>query len=46
VVPSSSDLVNVIGDIAGLVPVPRPHAEASRVPTNGRDEPYAKRGER
>lgn len=44
VVPSSSDLVNVIGDIAGLVPVPRPHAEPSRVPTNGRDEPYAKRG--
>jgi regulator of protease activity HflC (stomatin/prohibitin superfamily) len=40
VVPTGSDLVNVIGDIAGIVPLSRPHADALRV---GREAPTAHR---
>jgi regulator of protease activity HflC (stomatin/prohibitin superfamily) len=45
VVPTSSDLVNVIGDIAGILPLTRTHAEPVRVASTKRtDEPIANRG--
>ena len=42
VVPTSSDLVNVIGDIAGIVPLTRPQVEPLRVGRDGRDHPTAR----
>ena len=35
VVPTSSDLVNVIGDIAGMLPLTRTHGEPARIPVRG-----------
>jgi len=42
VVPTGSDLVNVIGDIAGIVPLVRTQAEPPRVGREGRDHPIAR----
>ena len=45
VVPSGSDLVNMIGDIAGILPLTKPRTtEPLRVGRDGRDTPISNRG--